>query len=109
MLGIHIAVGICLVLLNLAAGLLGGIAWFRKRPSIPFWYLLRAAQASVFLQVTLGQSAFRAGMFVLPLTVNCGAVSNTACTPKRKTFASSGRSSLSGWKTCRKPRVGPMP
>lgn len=54
MLGIHIAVGICLIVLNLAAGLVGGIAWFRKQPSIPFWYLLRAAQASVFVQALLG-------------------------------------------------------
>jgi heme A synthase len=54
MLGIHIAVGICLLGLNLAAGVLGGIAWFRKQPSIPFWYLLRAAQGSVFLQALLG-------------------------------------------------------
>src|ERR1044072_7249145 len=53
MLGIHIAVGICLLGLNLAAGVLGGIAWFRKRPSIPFWDLLRAAQASVFVQALL--------------------------------------------------------
>jgi heme A synthase len=52
--GIHIAVGLCLIGLNLAAGLLGGIAWFRKRPSIPFWYLLRAAQVSVFVQALLG-------------------------------------------------------
>ncbi|HEY1855027.1 MAG TPA: hypothetical protein VGG40_10605 [Solirubrobacterales bacterium] len=54
MVGIHIAVGLCLIGLNLAAGLLGGIAWFRKRPSIPFWYLLRAAQVSVFVQALLG-------------------------------------------------------
>lgn len=54
MVGIHIAVGICLIGLNLAAGLLGGIAWFRKRPSVPFWYLLRAAQVSVFVQALLG-------------------------------------------------------
>ena len=39
-----------LILLNLAAGAVGGIAWFRDRPSVPFWYLLRAAQVSVFLQ-----------------------------------------------------------
>ncbi len=54
MVGIHIAVGLCLIGLNLAAGLAGGIAWFRKRPSIPFWYLLRAAQVSVFVQALLG-------------------------------------------------------
>jgi heme A synthase len=54
MVGIHIAVGFCLIALNLAAGLVGGIAWYRKKPSIPFWYLLRAAQISVFLQALLG-------------------------------------------------------
>ncbi len=42
------------MLLNLAAGAVGGIAWVRKRPSIPFWYLLRAAQLSVFIQIALG-------------------------------------------------------
>jgi heme A synthase len=54
MVGIHIAVGLCLIALNLTAGLLGGIAWLRKRPSVPFWYLLRAAQVSVFVQALLG-------------------------------------------------------
>jgi len=53
-LGLHIAVGILLIALNAAAGLVGGIAWFRDRPSIPFWYLLRAAQAAVFAQALLG-------------------------------------------------------
>jgi heme A synthase len=52
--GLHIAVGVLLIALNAAAGLLGGIAWYRDRPSIPFWYLLRAAQAAVFLQALLG-------------------------------------------------------
>jgi heme A synthase len=52
--GLHIAVGICLIALNAAAGLVGGIAWYRDRPSIAFWYLLRAAQASVFVQALLG-------------------------------------------------------
>jgi heme A synthase len=52
--GLHIAVGVLLITLNAAAGLVGGIAWYRDRPSIPFWYLLRAAQASVFLQALIG-------------------------------------------------------
>jgi heme A synthase len=52
--GLHIAVGVLLIALNLAAGLVGGIAWYRDRPSIPFWYLLRAAQVAVFLQALLG-------------------------------------------------------
>jgi hypothetical protein len=54
MLGLHIAVGFLLIALNLVAGLVGGIAWYRKRSSIPFWYLLRAAQAAVFAQALLG-------------------------------------------------------
>jgi heme A synthase len=54
MLGLHIAVGCGVIALNAAAGLLGGIAWFRKTPSIPFWYVLRVAQVSVFLQAMLG-------------------------------------------------------
>lgn len=54
MVGLHIAVGISLIALNAAAGLVGGIAWYRDRPSIPFWYLLRIAQVSVFVQALLG-------------------------------------------------------
>jgi heme A synthase len=50
----HVLVGSAVILLNLIAGAVGGIAWYRSRPSIPFWYLLRAAQASVFLQAMLG-------------------------------------------------------
>ena len=54
MLGLHIAVGCGVIALNGAAGLLGGIAWYRNLPSVPFWYLLRFAQVSVFLQALLG-------------------------------------------------------
>lgn len=54
MVGLHIAVGFCVIALNLAAGALGGYAWLRNRPSVPFWYLLRLAQASVFVQALLG-------------------------------------------------------
>ena len=54
MVGLHIAVGVLLIVLNAAAGLVGGIAWYRNRPSIPFWYLLRAAQVAVFLQAVIG-------------------------------------------------------
>jgi heme A synthase len=52
--GLHIAVGFSVIALNLAAGAIGGIAWYRDRPSIPFWYLLRAAQVAVFVQALLG-------------------------------------------------------
>ncbi len=54
MVGLHIAVGVTLIALNAAAGIVGGVAWYRDRPSIPFWYLLRAAQVSVFIQALLG-------------------------------------------------------
>lgn len=54
MVGIHIAVGFSVIALNLAAGAVGGIAWFRDRPSVPFWYLLRIAQVAVFVQALLG-------------------------------------------------------
>jgi heme A synthase len=54
MVGLHIAVGVLLIVLNATAGLVGGIAWYRSRPSINFWYLLRAAQVSVFVQALLG-------------------------------------------------------
>jgi heme A synthase len=54
MVGLHIAVGTLVILLNLAAGVIGGWAWFKLRPSVPFWYLLRFAQVSVFIQAALG-------------------------------------------------------
>jgi heme A synthase len=51
---VHLVVGCALIALNLAAFASGGAAWLRQRPSIPFWYLLRAAQVSVFVQAMLG-------------------------------------------------------
>jgi heme A synthase len=51
---VHLVVGCALIALNLAAFAFGGIAWLRDRPSVPFWYLLRAAQGAVFLQALLG-------------------------------------------------------
>ena len=51
---VHLAVGVALIALNLAAFAAGGVAWLRERPSVPFWYLLRAAQVSVFIQAMLG-------------------------------------------------------
>ena len=54
MVGLHIAVGCLLIALNLAAFVLGGMQWYRNRSSVPFWYLLRAAQVSVFIQALLG-------------------------------------------------------
>ena len=51
---VHLVVGVAVVVSNLVAGVLGGVEWLRDRPSIPFWYLLRTAQTTVFIQVLLG-------------------------------------------------------
>jgi ABC-type phosphate transport system auxiliary subunit len=51
---VHLVVGVSLIGLNLLAASWGGVAWLRDRASIAFWYMLRAAQVSVFIQVTLG-------------------------------------------------------
>ena len=51
---VHLVVGVSLIALNLAAFATGGVAWLRDRPSVPFWYLLRAAQVAVFIQALLG-------------------------------------------------------
>jgi heme A synthase len=51
---VHVVVGCAVILLNLVAFALGGIAWLRDRSSVPFWLLLRAAQVAVFIQVMLG-------------------------------------------------------
>jgi hypothetical protein len=51
---VHLVVGCAVIVLNLVAFAIGGIAWYRDHPSVGFWYLLRAAQVSVFLQVMLG-------------------------------------------------------
>ena len=40
--------------LNGAASAWGGIAWWRRVPSVSFWYVLRAAQASVVAQAVIG-------------------------------------------------------
>ncbi len=39
------ALGLAVIAANLVAALVGVIAWNRNRPSVAFWYLLRAAQA----------------------------------------------------------------
>ena len=51
---VHLVVGVSLIGLNLLAAAWGGVAWLRDHASIAFWYMLRAAQVSVFIQVTLG-------------------------------------------------------
>ena len=45
MTGVHIAIGVAMVLVNLAAGLLGAWQWWRSSPGRLFWPVLRAGQA----------------------------------------------------------------
>ncbi len=47
-------VGIAVLAANGAAGVWGAVSWLRKRVSGPFWYLLRAAQVTVAVQVAIG-------------------------------------------------------
>jgi hypothetical protein len=54
MTSVHLAVGVAVIALNLAAGAWGGIAWYTDRPAVGFWYVLRAAQVAVVVQVALG-------------------------------------------------------
>jgi ABC-type phosphate transport system auxiliary subunit len=51
---VHLVAGVTLIALNLLAAVWGGVAWLRDHASIAFWYMLRAAQVSVFIQVMLG-------------------------------------------------------
>jgi hypothetical protein len=58
---VHLVVGVAVIALNLLAGIWGSIAWFARRPSVWFWYVLRAAQGAIVLQVTLGALLLIAG------------------------------------------------
>jgi len=51
---VHLIAGVAVLALNLAAGAWGGVAWLTQRPSVGFWYVLRAAQAAVVVQVLIG-------------------------------------------------------
>jgi hypothetical protein len=51
---VHLVVGAAVLVANLVAGGWGAIAWLLDRASLYFWYLLRAAQVTVVLQVLLG-------------------------------------------------------
>src|SRR3712207_886080 len=51
---LHLGLGIALLATNAAAATWGGVACLRDQPSVAFWYLLRAAQVAVVLQVLFG-------------------------------------------------------
>jgi hypothetical protein len=56
------AVGIGVLVTNGVAGIWGAVAWLRKDPSVWFWYLLRAAQATVVVQALLGFGLLAQGL-----------------------------------------------
>jgi hypothetical protein len=51
---VHLVLGVAVIALNLLAGAWGGVSWLQQRPSVSFWYMLRAAQGAVVLQVLAG-------------------------------------------------------
>lgn len=51
---VHIAVGVLTISLNGAVALVGAWEWWRARSDRWFWWLLRAAQLAVVIQVALG-------------------------------------------------------
>jgi hypothetical protein len=51
---VHAIVGIATLAINALAAAWGGVAWMRAIPSVSFWYVLRAAQLAVAVEVGLG-------------------------------------------------------
>jgi hypothetical protein len=51
---VHIALGVAVVVVNLAAGAWGSWAWWRERAAPGFWPLLRTGQALVAVEAGLG-------------------------------------------------------
>ena len=54
MTAVHVAVGVAVLALSLAAGLWGAWCWYRVVETRVFWPLLRSAQAAVMLEAVLG-------------------------------------------------------
>ncbi len=54
MTAVHAAIGVAMVAVNLAAGLLGAWQWWRSKPGTLFWRGLRAGQALTVLAAADG-------------------------------------------------------
>ncbi len=54
MVGLHLILGVTVIAANLLAGAWGAAAWYWRKPSVGFWYVLRFAQLAVVLQVAIG-------------------------------------------------------
>ncbi len=59
---VHLVLGVAVIGANTVAGAWGAVAWLRRSPSVVFWYLLRAAQAVVVLQVGVGLALVFGGL-----------------------------------------------
>ena len=51
---LHLIAAIAVLVTNAVAGIWGAVSWYRREPSVGFWYLLRSAQIAVVLQITIG-------------------------------------------------------
>ena len=51
---VHLVVGVSVMVLAVITGVWGTVAWFANRPSVWFWYVLRAMQFALVAQVLLG-------------------------------------------------------
>jgi hypothetical protein len=58
---VHLILGVGVIASNLFAGVWGAVSWYRRRPSVGFWYALRVAQGAVILQVMLGAALLLLG------------------------------------------------
>jgi hypothetical protein len=58
---VHVVAGVAVLALNLVAGTWGTAASLLRHTPVSFWYVLRAAQVSVVVQVLLGALLLVAG------------------------------------------------
>jgi hypothetical protein len=64
---VHIALGVALIAVNLAAGLYGAWAWWQWRDAPGFWPLLRAGQLLVAIEAVIGLVLSLSGKELPPL------------------------------------------
>jgi hypothetical protein len=64
---VHIALGVALIAVNLAAGLYGAWAWWQWRDAPGFWPLLRAGQLLVAIEAVIGLVLSLSGEELPPL------------------------------------------
>ena len=55
MTAVHVVIGVRVLVLNLVAGVWGGVSWLRREPSVGFWYVApRRPRSPVVVQILLG-------------------------------------------------------